>query len=171
MQVSKKKKENKMSDIENQESTAPRCQKSWCLTTEGVLWSSALWLSICSNLTLLFGINGINSVAKHFTATITCTSWLLTFLLYINQNKNLCFSEKYGQEKFSCFSYSVITFVGFFANVFGAVVLYSSSVLTGSLVTFSVFELGLLGVVYGLIFFYKAKPEVIDAAVNSCTSN
>lgn len=64
----------------------------------------------------------------------------------------------------------MITFVGLIANVFGAVVLYSSSVLNGALVTFSVFELGLLGVVYGLIFFYKAKPEVIDAAVNSCTS-
>ena len=158
-----------MNDIENQVNTSesPRCQKSWCLTTEGVLWSSALWLSICSNLTLLFGIPGVNSVAKHFSATITCTSLLLSFLLFINHNNNLCFSEKYGQEKFSCFSYSVITLVGLVANFLAAVCLYGS--IEGSLVTFSVFEFGVLASIYGLIFFYRSKPEIIDAAVNSCT--
>lgn len=89
-----------MSDVENQSTHNSTRPKSWAITTEGVLWGSSLWLSICSNLTLLYGVENA-LVSKHISCTLCATSLLLTFLLYINHNKNMCFSEKYGQERFS----------------------------------------------------------------------
>jgi len=59
--------------------------------------------------------------------------------------------------------------VGLAANLLAAICLYGSDI-EGALVTFSVFEFGVLAVIYGLIFFYRSKPEIIDAAVGGCTS-
>lgn len=155
-----------MSDVENQSTHNSTRPKSWAITTEGVLWGSSLWLSICSNLTLLYGVENA-LVSKHISCTLCATSLLLTFLLYINHNKNMCFSEKYGQERFSGSFYSLIASFAIFSNLFSALLIAVNTVDSG-IATFVVIELVALAAVYAIILFYKSNPERVDSLLDSC---
>jgi hypothetical protein len=159
-----------MADVENQSTTSELNQdlrpKSWALTTEGVLWGSALWISLCSSLTLLFGIEN-DLVSKHISATLCATSLLMTFLLFINHNRQMCFSEKYGQKQFSCSFYSMIASFAIFTNLFSAI-LISVNTEDSGIATFVVVEMVFLAVVYAIILFYKSNPERVDGLLKGC---
>jgi len=140
-------------------------KKLWTLTTEGVFWLSALWLSICSNLTLLFGLENV-LVSKHISGTFVATSLVLTFLLYLNHSQKCCML---GQDKFSALTYTIIASFGIFANFFSALLIYSNSEETG-LACFNSLEMVVLGLIYILILFYRSPSgqEMIDKVVDGC---
>jgi len=155
-----------MADVENQSLKSEKRPCSWAVTPEGILWGACLWIGLCSNLTLLTGIEN-NLVSKHVGATLCATSLLTTFLLYINHNKQLCFCEKYGVGTFGKSAYSLIAAFAIFSNFMTALLIAINTVDSG-IATFVVIELIFLGLVYCVILFYKSNPERIDSMIGGC---
>jgi len=79
----------------------------------------------------------------------------------------MCFSEKYGQERFSGSFYSLIASFAIFSNLFSALLIAVNTVDSG-IATFVVIELVALAAVYAIILFYKSNPERVDSLLDSC---
>jgi len=62
------------------------CNRAWLVSCEGIVFSVALWLSTCANLTMMFAFPN-EYVQKHFILTLTCSAWLsLAYLCLLKLN-------------------------------------------------------------------------------------
>lgn len=95
------------------------CNRSWLIEPEGIVFSAALWLSFCANLTMIFAFPN-EYVQKHFILTLTCTSWIA--LLYLNLLKLNFFEGKQASTK----TQNLISVFGISTSVISALVLMFS---------------------------------------------
>lgn len=96
------------------------CNRSWLISSEGIVISLALWLSACANLTMIFAFPN-DYVQKHFILTLTCTSWIA--LLYLNLLKLNFFEGKSACQK----TQNYVGYFGVITSLVSALLLLFSS--------------------------------------------